>query len=595
MCRIFGLVDPGSRPERLQKLGARMVRLLDHGGPDGFAYQDFGGALVGSTRLAISDPRAGTQPFTADGVTVYYNGEIYNAPQLRRSLAAEGVTFRSRCDGEVIAPLLARHGIGAFSMLDGMFAIAAYVHRDRRLLLARDPSGVKPLYAFADPGRFGFASEIPALLAMRGTEARLDPDALDRYFRFKAVYGARTDSDALGDPTMIDGIVAVPPGQVIEIGSDARPTQHRLDEHQPDRPADPADSLGSSLRSVVAEMIPSDVPYCAVLSGGLDSTIVTTLAAQVAGPLEAFTVVPAKPSPYDERRFAQLAATAAGSTLRQIVVGGADIPRVLPAVVRHLGQPNSDPIITSTFVLFEAIRSAGYRVALTGDGSDELFGGYDRFTALAESRDTSAYRDALAGVGRQWRSSLYTDEFRGLLDQRRRDDEGPWSGPGPTNWPADPVIDFELRHRLPAYHLQRVDHLSAAHGVEARVPYCRDPIRLLGRTLLVTDKTTSDGIGKKALRTAARSRGWAPPEIIDRPKQPFTFRLSDHLRDDGGLGLAWARDVLTDPSSAHPWLDRSQVEKAVARFEERPSESHAHVVWALLVFALWAANAGVLS
>ena len=594
MCRIFGLIDTRLSEQELHRHGDDLARLLHHGGPDGHAHRVHEGTLLGGTRLAVSDPGAGWQPFTAEGFTVFYNGEIYNAPALRRRLAAEGAVFRTDCDGEVLAPLFARYGAAAAELLDGMFAVAAYEHRSRRLLLARDRSGIKPLYVFAEGNRFGFASEIPALLRLRGGTALVDPDGLDRYLRFKAAYGAVPEPGGLGDPTLIEGVRTLPPGAVLEIVPGGVPVVTAQPEPAPESIEDPVAELGRRLPGLVAEMLPTDVPYCSVLSGGLDSSVVTTLAARAGGPLQAFTVVPRSPSAFDELPFAQLVAASTGSRLEQIAVGGRDLPELLPAVVRSLGQPNSDPIIVSTHRLFQAVREAGYLVALTGDASDEHFGGYDRFRALAADGDSAGYRSALAGVPESWRSVLYTAGARERLRTARRPDDGPWARPlPPGGTAAAAATEFELRHRLPVYHLQRVDHLSAAHAVEARVPFCRDGVTGLARTLDLAAKVGADGAAKITLGRAAARYGWAPDAVLRRPKQPFTFRLSDHLLEDGGLALDWARQVLTDPGAERGLFEPAQVEKVLAQFEEQRTEPLAHTVWALLVLELWLRDTAV--
>lgn len=588
MCRVFGLLDSRLSHDELHHHGHELAGMLHHGGPDGHAHRVFDGILVGGTRLAISDPEQGWQPFTAEGFTVFYNGEIYNAPELRRTLAADGARFRTRCDGEVLAPLLARHGAAAGDLLDGMFTIVAYEHRTRRITLLRDRSGIKPLYLFHEGGRFGFASEIPALLALRGGQVRPDLDGLDRYLRLKAVYGAVVEPGALGDPTLVEGVRSLPPGHALEISPDTPPTVTALAGVPAQRRnTDPAEDLAERFPHLIAEMLPADVPYCAVLSGGLDSSVVTTLAARAGGPLTAFTVVPRHPSAYDELPFAQQVAKATGSRLEQVVVGGSDLPDLLPDVVRALGQPNSDPIIVSTYRLFQAVRAAGYPVALTGDASDEIFGGYDRFRSLAHNGDLNAYRQALSGIPAEWRRRLYTEDALHTLSQRRRPDDAPWAQPSSGPDVTEAVTAFEIRHRLPVYHLQRVDHLSAAHSVEARVPFCRDDVTTLGGSLRTADKLGPGGAVKVPLATAAARHGWAPESVVNRPKQPFTFRLSEHLLEDGGTALEWARQVLTDPGAQRGLFDQEQVEKTLAEFEERRSEPLAHTVWSLLVLELW--------
>lgn len=183
---------------------------------------------------------------------------------------------------------------------------------------------------------------------------------------------------------------------------------------------------------------------------------------------------------------------------------------------------------------------------------------------------------------------LWTPEAQQLVDSSRHADDAPWAcpaGSGPDALAA--ATAFELRHRLPVYHLQRVDHLSAAHGVEARVPFCRDTVRAMAAWLPAAAKVSSSGDVKVVLAAAARRHAWAPEAVLGRPKQPFTFRLSEHLLDHGGQALAWSREILTDPSARRGWFDTSYVEKTLAAFEERRTEDVAHAVWALLICELW--------
>lgn len=582
MCRIFGLLDPALTVGEARAAGEQQLRDLWHGGPDSGHLHVAPGLLLGATRLAINDVEHGDQPFRSGRQTVFYNGEIYNGMALRTTMP--GATWRTRCDGEILPRLLSRHGTDARARLDGMYAVAAWDEEDRSLLLIRDPAGVKPLYFFRDGRRFGFASEIPALVALRGQGARPDLAGLEAYLRFRGGYGRPADA---GLPTAVVGVMSLEPGAALRVRADGRTT---YSPPLPPAPAalDGADSptrLAEVLQEAVVATTMSDVPYCAVLSGGLDSSAVTAMAARSAsGPLHTFTVVPAGSSRFDESAFAREVASRYRTVHHEVVVEPAELPSRLPAVVRRLGMPNADPITVSTHVLFEAISAAGFKVALTGDGSDEIFAGYGRFRAASRGAPVTAYADDVAGVPAKLRAELLSPEFAAHAAEsviesaefrRRYRDQ-----------PLRAVMEFEQRHRLPVYHLQRLDHLSAAHAVEARVPFCQTAVRDVARSLSPEALIAPDGRVKKALTEAARP--WVPASVITRPKQPFTFSLSENLFGDDGSFLEWAREVLLDQVAVGRGLFRhGAVEKLCLRAAEQRSEPMAQALWSLLVLELW--------
>ena len=591
MCRIFGLVGTARRRDELVSIGSQLCAALTHGGPDGDAVLARDGVLLGSTRLAISDPDGGWQPFSAHGWTVVFNGEIYNVDALRARLADQGRSLRTGCDGELLPHLLAQHGPAATGMLDGMFAFAALHEPSGRLVLARDPMGIKPLFLFADGTQLGFASEIGPLLRLRDQPVRIDLDSLERYFRMKAVFGAQRDDGALGDPTIAAGVLSLPPGGTLvwEADRGARLVCEVGPTDTWDHAVDATD-LPTLFDDVVASMVPLDVDFGVMVSGGLDSGIVARLAAahrRRPSPLQAFTVAPAEHSAFDELPHAREVARYVDAHTHVVRVGSPDIVKRLPDVVAALGQPNSDPISLSTYLLFESVREQGLPVILTGDGSDEFFGGYDRLRALGATGDLAAYVDALAGVPGGWLDGMWRDDVRDEVRHARRPDAlTPDADGAPSRSRAGRLrraLEFEQRHRMPAYHLMRVDHLSAAHGVEARVPFCRPAVAALCASLEPAQMFAGDR-SKVALTVTALRERWVPASIAARPKQPFTFRLSEQLSDDATL--SWVREVLTDPSSG-PWFAPERVEATVADFETKRTEPLAHAVWALLVLVLW--------
>jgi asparagine synthase (glutamine-hydrolysing) len=583
MCRIFGYFNTTVPRHRMLLAGAAQR----HGGPDEQGLATGAGWGLGADRLSVIDRAGGRQPYRAPdvpGVTVVFNGELYNHGRLRAMLAARGYTFADHCDGSVLPALYAEFGAEFTILLDGMYAVAVVDERSGpTLLLATDGVGMKPLYYQLDQvtGRLLFASELPALLALGGTSPRLRPEAFDEYLTTKAVFGAHT---------MFAGIDVLLPATVLALGPDgtARSTVRRPGHPEGALPPAAPQRLRSLLQSTVPDMLEADVPLCAVTSGGLDSSLVTALAREHVQELDTFTIGYVGDWPHDEQRYAQAVADHCGTRHHPVHLDPKDFPDLLPQVVWHLGQPNADPITLSTYGLFRAIRASGFTVALTGDGADEVFGGYDRVVAAAA--DSTAgwaerYVDALAAVPPQLRRRLYAPDYRAQLESagtardRLLDQLGAAGGSR-----LDRLTGLEIDHRLPAYHLRRVDHLSMASSVEVRLPFCQPDVVGFGRSL-PPELRVRAGQGKWALREAAR--GLLPGSVLDRPKQPFTLPLDAMLRPGQPL-FEHCVEVLTDPTVKRvglvkPW----EVEELLTQQADRPGAGTALAIWSMLIFTHW--------
>ncbi|MEU2379512.1 asparagine synthase (glutamine-hydrolyzing) [Streptomyces misionensis] len=583
MCRIFGSFAVAATGAELATVSARQR----HGGPDERGVMTGRGWSLGCDRLAVTDPAGGTQPFTlptAPGVVAVLNGEIYNHRELRRRLEARGHRFPDRCDGSLLPALYTEFGTAFTEELDGMFAVAVLDLRGPlpQLVLAVDGMGMKPLhYHQGERGAVRFASEIPALLAFDGVPAEPRAEALDTVLSTKTPFGTET---------ALAGIRVLPPGSVaVARGAEGL----RMLRCGP-RAAAPAAGAGptpsaagvlEALRGEVHRLAEVDVPLCALTSGGLDSGLVTALAAEHVRPLHTFHLGYRGRWPEAEHTYARAVARRVRTRHHEVRVDPAELPSLLTRTVRHLGQPNADPIAVSTYALFRAVREAGFTVALTGDGADELFGGYDRVrTALAAPAGTdwtAAYVDALAAAPRLVREWLYTPEYRAFIAEHgsaadRIAAELRASGSDR----ADTLQAFETRRRLPAYHLRRVDHLSMAWAVEARMPFCQPGVVDLARRLPTGPRT-----GKRALYEAGR--GLLPAPVLRRPKQPFTLPLSAMLAADGPL--LWSVRELLAPARLRRGgqLRADRVQSLFARHAERPSQRDALTLWALAVHELW--------
>ncbi|MPY52442.1 asparagine synthase (glutamine-hydrolyzing) [Streptomyces acidicola] len=595
MCRIYGTFNVHSDEAELRGV----ADLMYHGGPDAQGVAHRPDWALGNNRLSIMDPEGGAQPYHLGRVTVVFNGEIYNHRELRDRLTGLGFHFTDHCDGSILPALYITYGERFAEHLDGMYSIAVMDLRSTpRMVLATDDSGMKPLYYHWErtAGRFHFASELPALLGFSGVSAEEDEMGLDAYLTSKTPFG---------DRTMFRGIRVLPPAVTAVVSHrDGLRIKHRPMAHEqglrPDR-GRTLDEAGTQLRDLlsreVSRLLIADAPVAAVTSGGLDSSLVTALAAEAfrtgggSGALHTFNIAYTGTWPSDERAYAAEVARSVGTHHHQVEIDPATFPDLMTDVVRHLGQPNADPITLSTFSLFRAVRDAGFKVALTGDAADELFGGYSRMTQAVAAHHGSDwaddYLDHLAAVPRALRARLYTDEYAFAVNA---------TGPA---LPADirrtlryspgsrlrRITAVEQRYRLPAYHLRRVDHLSMASSVEVRLPFCQPSVVRFAATLTDSHRLVPGQGVKRALYRAAQ--GLVPRSVLERPKQPFTLPVTAMLAPGQRL-WAMARDVLaTETLRADGRIRPEQVEALFDEQAVRPSDTVSLALWSLMSHQLW--------
>ena len=388
MCGIFGAVSLAGRTLRHPGCLGAMAAALAHRGPDGEQIVGHERARIGARRLAIMDLTTGDQPFVSPDRAVWMvcNGEIYNAPELRREFAQAGYPFRSTGDIETIVPLYERLGPDGVGRLDGMFALAVWDDPQRRLLLARDRAGEKPLFWTQVEGEIRFASEIQALLVFPDQPRRLNPTAAALYAALGYVPAPHT---------MFAGIAKLEPGHVL-VAHEGGVTERRYWDAAavaagPSRLDAPATLRATLLRAVERELM-SDVPVGVFTSGGLDSSLLAAAAARVmpGEQIHTYSVRFVEPG-YDESPYAE-AVTHHIRTQHHVVA--ADEPaleRAFTTITRGLAEPVGDPAILPTYLLAEAARE-DVKVVLSGEGADELFGGYPTYLGQRRRRCSSARR-----------------------------------------------------------------------------------------------------------------------------------------------------------------------------------------------------------
>ncbi|RJX39874.1 asparagine synthase (glutamine-hydrolyzing) [Paenibacillus pinisoli] len=586
MCRIFGYigndyVDPG----RLKAVSDLQLA----GGPDQQSVLAERNWAIGNNRLAIVGLDGGQQPYSlGDSIRIVLNGEIYNHRELRGKLEAKGYTFEDHCDGSILPALYAEYGQDFVRYLDGMFAIAVIDLRERvTLTLATDPAGIKSLYYYWDERNetLYFSSELPSLLAFGSVPSSLWLPGVDFYLTTKVVFGERT---------LFDGVYALPPSSLLQARLGERPALRRwktLLESDPlgGEPSGASQSLRGQLDREVAALLLADVPVSTINSGGLDSSLVTALASKRQAGIHSFNLSYVGDWPLDEKIYAREVSRRYGTTHHEVLVDPRDFEKLLPLVAERLGQPNADPITLSSYALFEAIHEAGFKVTISGDGADEMFAGYDRFLEASVAGDNwiKPYVDALGVASPELRKELYSDDYRAFIQDNGSIGDQIADSLRAANHRKgrlDAILEFEREYRLPSYHLRRVDHLSMAHSVEVRVPYCQPRILNLAGKLPV-DWRIGEGKVKRLLYRAAE--GQLPDAILNRKKQPFTLPIDAMMRKGLPLYEAVERVLDRDTLRRQNLFSPAAVEKLLRKQATQPDGKIALTLWSLVIFQLW--------
>ena len=564
MCGIVGALDlAGGEPISVEAL-AGMLGMIRHRGPDEFGVYVDEQVGLGSARLSIIDLAGGQQPIHNEDDTVWlvYNGEIFNYVELRAELESAGHRFYTHTDTEVIVHLYEEHGPGCVQAMNGQFVIALWDRRRRELLLMRDRLGIRPIYYTLSGGRLLFASEVKALLADRHVVAEIDPEALAQVFTFWTT---------IAPHSIFRGIHTVPPGHILRVrGGQVTLKQYwALDPTETADPQRSANDLAEELRALLIDAtrlrLRADVPVGAYLSGGLDSSTIAALIKHYTGRrLRTFGIgfdVPA----YDETPYqAQMSAHLA-TDHSQMQCSTGDIGRVFPEVVWHAEMPLLRSAPAPMYLLSGLVHEHGLKVVLTGEGADEVLGGYDifreaqirRFWArdpqsslrplllrrlypyigrLAQGND--AYLQVFFGQGLtetsdpfyshrpRWRATarcqrFFSPELRGLLTDYDPVDELAAALPAgfPLWGPLAQAQYLEIVVFLAEYLLSsQGDRMTMAHSVEGRYPFL--DYRVVEFCLHLPARYKLCGLQEKWLLKRAMA-GLLPASILARRKQPY--------------------------------------------------------------------------
>jgi asparagine synthase (glutamine-hydrolysing) len=631
MCGICGIVY-SERHRRVEaETVQRMCAAIVHRGPDDAGYHLDGAVGLGIRRLAIIDLPGGHQPIANedDSLHVVFNGEIYNYRELRGALESRGHAFRTRSDTEVIVHAYEEHGVECLHRLRGMFALALWDSRDRSLFLAGDRFGIKPLYYSATPERIVFGSELGCLLRADLGTPEVDLDALAEYFTFNYIPPPGT---------IFTGIRKLAPGSFLRWTPGCDPVQRQYWElpqaATTDDSRDPRERrqlLRSALADAVRSHLVSDVPVGAFLSGGIDSSVVVALMSEASGErVRTFSIGFSDPR-YSELDKARIVARHFHTDHHELIVEP-DAVDQLPRLVAQYGEPFADPSALPTYYVSKLAREH-VKVALSGDGGDELFLGYpvlhglelsrraqalpsvvraaiaaaprllhsrkaernDRLQLLAKrSAETmlppdAAYRRKMTATGLAAIGPFLTPELRGELSRR-----SPFATMDAwvaryslkaTAHPLERFIRTALQFSLPGDMLVKVDRASMANSLEVRVP-------LLDHVLAehVAGIPVAQRIPRWRLKGLLKETmsDTLPAEILNQPKRGFNVPLAAWFRGDL---QDFALDVLTSPDARRRgFFDVTAVEKLLGE-HSHGTTNLGSVIWSLVVFELWCLGA----
>jgi len=619
MCGIAGFVSRDEHRDQGEARAAldRMCRVIAHRGPDDQGMLVNDRIALGMRRLSIIDLAGGRQPISGcdSASTIVFNGEIYNYRELQRELEARGHQFKTHSDTETIVHAYEEYGVACVDHLRGMFAFAIWNARARELFIARDRVGKKPLYyTITADGTLIFGSELKSLREHPDFRGEMSVEALDAYLTFGYV----------PDPlTIFRDVQKLSPGTHLTWKDGRTHVEQYWDfpyEHEQQNPARSEDECMEELRALLDESVrirlESEVPLGAFLSGGIDSsTVVGLMARHATQPVKTFSIGFHEDS-YNELKYARIAAQRFGTDHHEFIVTP-DICEIIDELVWHFDEPFADSSAIPTYMVSKLAREH-VTVALSGDGGDEVFAGYTRY-ALDRRRFANLPRLVRQGVmqplgrslphgawGRNYlhnvaldpldryiedvsvftrlnKPSLYSAGFRqqlgsGEAAQRFRD----YAARARSNDPLDPLLYLDSKTYLPGDILTKVDRMSMAVSLEARVPLLDHKLIEFVSTRIPASMKMKGLETKHILKRAMRDL--VPTEILERPKQGFGIPIdrwiNEQLRER-------VRGTLTEPRTMQRGYIEPRYVKVLLDEHARGRRDHATELWTLFMLELW--------
>lgn len=612
MCGIAGIINYKG-PENKEALLTQMIGFMYHRGPDSAGIYTNDACGLGHARLSIIDLEGGNQPIHNENRTIWivFNGEIFNYPELREDLKSKGHRFYTHSDTEVLVHLYEEYGTDMFSSLNGQFSFALWDSNNQTLLLARDRMGIRPLFYHYDSDRLVFGSEIKALFADPKIRRAINAQTLSDIF---------TCWSALGPLTPFEGIYQIPPGHYAIFSkegmfvrsywklsfSNPSPRDHSLQEY--------VEELGQLLYDSARIRLRADVPVGAYLSGGLDSTYISSLVKrEFSNPLNTFSVC-FSDERYDETVFQEKAVQALGTEHHSINCTGNDIGEIFPKIIWHTETPILRTGPAPLFRLSKLVRQNRFKVVLTGEGADEIFAGYNifkedkvrRFWAkdphsnmrprllerlypyiFSSGNEKAAafmkgfFKKGLSEIDSptyshwiRWGNTSQLHSFFSEDLQKEIENLEPFAHRFAATLPTD-FMEWDPLSRaqfteisifLPNYLLSsQGDRMAMANSIEGRFPFLDH--RVVEFATKIPSCFRLNGLKEKhVLKKAAASS--IPPELVDRPKQPYRAPISDCFRKKSGLD--WVEDMLDESSiRRNGYFDPVKVSRLKAKWTHR--------------------------
>ena len=619
MCGICGFVCLNGKMEYSTSVLDSMSKNLIHRGPDSKGMHVDENVALANTRLSIVDVEGGGQPkYNENGdVCVVHNGEIYNHRLIREDLEKGGHAFNSDCDTEVIAHGYEEMGFDFVQSLNGMFAIALWDRSAGRGMLIRDRLGIKPLYYARIGNYLVFGSEIKAILSFPEMRKEMDMEALDLYLTLRYVAGTHS---------MFKGISKLSPGHAltfdvstgaIQIAPYWNPAGNT--EHEPADKSQEVEELLELIRDAVGMRLMSDVPFGAFLSGGVDSSAVVAAMSQLMEePVKSFSIGFSEDPRLDERSFAQIVAQSCGTEHRNVNCTASGVEN-LPRLLYHFDEPFADPIIVPFFEVAE-LASEHVKVVLTGEGADEVFGGYTRYVSDASVRRLGRTPGLVRGIvgllgrhigfggfGQQvsqavemaempayarylrWVTAFTREERLNLLlpDFHRIVGDGAeqlyMKLANEREWDSDTneMMYVELKSRLPECMLARTDRITMAVSLEARTPFLDH--RLVEWALKIPGDRKVRGRQEKVLLKEA-VKPMLPTSVTRRRKQGLAVPFALWTRF--GIGKEIERILSKKAMRRRGILNPDYVQDLLSHWGPREAR-HSQLIWSLLCFELW--------
>lgn len=618
MCGITGFVDqsPTLEPDVRASVLDRMCRVIRHRGPDDQGTFVSGGVCLGMRRLSIIDLAGGHQPMSGEdgSVTIVFNGEIYNYRELQLDLESRGHQFQTHSDTEAIVHAYEEYGASCVEHLRGMFAFAIWDERKRTLFIARDRAGKKPLYYTATPqGTLVFGSELKSLLEHPEVERELNVEALDAYLSFGYV----------PDPlSILRGVHKLPPGHHLTFRNGRIKIQQYWDfryEETKERDAeDYLEELLALLDEAVRVRLVSDVPLGAFLSGGIDSsTIVGLMSRHTDRPVKTFSIGFHEDG-YDELKYARIAARRFNTEHHEFIVTP-EICHIVDELAWHLDEPFADSSAIPTYAVSKLAREH-VTVVLSGDGGDELFAGYTRY-AIDRKRSgfarlpralrkglmqplsqnlphgawgrnylhnvsldpLSRYLDSISFFNALNKRSLYTADFRSQLNGETFAATlfKEYARRVSSNEPLDTLLYLDSKTYLPGDILTKVDRMTMAASLEARVPLLDH--KLIEFVTRIPARMKMKGLDTKHIFKRA-VRGLVPDEILNRTKQGFGLPIQKWINQEL---RSYIKDVLFDRRTKDRGYFKQDYIELLYDEHDRARRDNTGPLWALFMLELW--------